>query len=780
MRSILIVCSLLSILTLVACGGGGGGGGGNPVPVTPRPTPTPDPTPRPVTSNPEYHLQTRRFTIQQPKVLEQVGTHHAYARGLTGRGVRIGIDDSIVDYTQTAEFGSRIKLRAADGASLLYSRPLGDFSFGEIADCRFTARCSIWEGNSNEDGEAHNNWAQQIVRESGWPLRDDSVFIVDNHYPEDGTIAEFNRWWELPTPYGRQGSHGTIVASVAAGTNLGVAPGATIIPIANNLSDDQTTAAQASNELRLAIQYLPIAERRQFDESLAKIVRDNYRKFDIINRSYGHRLTWFSYNSALNNARWLSRYLPISQNADWQSDRPDAEKTIIVWAAGNDSDPQPGLGAYQPYLFPALRGHNLAVVATDPETGIIGDYSNRCGRLPSNWNSTRHGPHYCLAAPGTVRGLVPNRSRPGRGNVRNGLYGTSYATPVVSGALALLMEHFRGTRGNTQIVRRMLDTADRTGPYSDMTVYGAGFLDLEAALSPVGILSAGQTAQALSETTLQLPAAFGSITKRINHIELAAFDEQDFPFWVPLTTLISTREGNRSPIPVLKENGTRRVPTTDPTVFGLPWIPAGDAGHFWLDGGHGWITGLGPTSASLARPPQNGRWGYGMNFENASYLGSEVDGAFGSDLRSSMVWASSTLGHDFASGLRLDAMGTLALSLPRYEKDAIFRASPSILSTMSLRVGTPQTGVVIEQPLHAESGTGLFRIQNGRLENGQRLYDEYHVPLRPENREARMTLRHDREALGGEVAFQVSRAINSGHVSGQSHSSIGMTYRLIW
>ncbi len=35
----------------------------------------------------------------------------------------------------------------------------------------------------------------------------------------------------MPTPYGEVGSHGTIVASVAAGKNLGVAPAATIMQV---------------------------------------------------------------------------------------------------------------------------------------------------------------------------------------------------------------------------------------------------------------------------------------------------------------------------------------------------------------------------------------------------------------------------------------------------------------------------------------------------------------------------------------------------------------------
>ena len=62
-------------------------------------------------------------------------------------------------------------------------------------------------------------------------------------------------------------------------------------------------------------------------------------------------------------------------------------------------------------------------------------------------------------------------------------------------------------------------------------------------------LNAGQQARALSETRITLPAAFGSMTARIANLEFATFDEQDFPFWVPVSGVMSTRRVARSPIP---------------------------------------------------------------------------------------------------------------------------------------------------------------------------------------------------------------------------------------
>ena len=733
-------------------------------------------------SDPSYHLRTDRFTTHQPAVLERIGAHHAYARGLTGRGVRIGIDDSIVDYTQTDEFGNRVKLREADGAQLTYSHPFGDEASSPVDLCRRSNTCAVLRRDSQGDEEARNRWVQEIVSRDGWPTRDDSVFIVDEHYSEENGLERLLRWWEVPTPYGDHGSHGTVVASVAAGKNLGVAPEATIIPVARNFSpDEQWEEGLADADLRSAIALLPGAERGELDDALAGAYREDYARFDIINRSYGSpEFDAEMVSSAIaSELRWYRQYLPNTLNAFLQVGAPDARKTVLVYAAGNEGQRYPGLGADLPYYIPELRGHSLAVAATDPRTGGIADYSNRCGALPPDWSAARHGRHYCLAAPGTARGLLPDPDSPGRGVVGE-VSGTSIAAPVVSGALALLMEHFRGTRGNTEVVKRLIDTANRGGRYSDLETYGAGHLDIAAALSPVGSLNAGQSARALSRTSLRTPAAFGSLARRASGIELAAFDSQGFPFWVPLSGLVAAQSNSRSPIPGFADRKPVDVPATGLDALGLQWVALDRAGGIPFSGERKWIVGLGETSASLARLPNDGKWGYGVSFDDAGYLESQTSGAFGSDPRSGMIWTSRAFERELGEGWKLNAGGTLAFSLPRYEDDAMFSASPSIMSAMSMRIGTESTGLTVEQPLRAESGTGTFRVENGQVENGERLYDVHRIPLRPDARELRFALRHERAAFGGSMAVEVGHSTNVGHVPGESETALGLAYRIAW
>ena len=764
-------------------------------------------------------LQTKKFAIDQPVVLGQVGVHHAYARGRTGAGFRIGIDDTFVDFTQRDEFEGRVEREFSRGARLADHGGTIDTEIREqIETCRKRVTCEQWidtleigtrydieleyarewmfvtyDSHGQEDIE--NAIVEELV---GFGLHEfmisEHILLCDKHRATtcdtgaEETVTEENiprarAWATAPNPYVGAQSHGTAVASVAAGTRLGVAPGAIIVPTTRNLShEDWLAPGIVPEEVKTAIEKEEMSAdaRRAADARLAREQMAIYANAHIINRSWGPLLSTRAISAGVlgEEQRWYGANLPALLRAYLQEDTPAADRTIVVYAAGNSGRQgrdRPHGEAQLPYHIEALRGHTLAVVATDPDTRRIADYSNLCGPLPAGWSATAHGPHYCLAAPGRMQVRVPDPTAPGQGPAEEAR-GTSLAAPLVSGAIALLMEHFRRTMGNTAIVRRMLVTANKGGVYADELTYGAGHLDLEAALRPQGTLSAGPNARPLAATALVAPSAYGALGRRVD-AELAAFDAQGFPFWFPLEERITTRATRPSPIPAADESR----PTAAPAIDGARWTAAGHAGRTWpRSEAPRWIVGASEGTAGLAREPESGHWGYGFAASSDGAFAARGEGAFDAGTHAGLIWASGAADAAVGAGVGVKATATLAMSASAHERSAVFETSPVLMSALALRAGTDRTSLTLEQPLRAETGTGVFHLENGHTEDGRRLRDAYRVRLEPEGREMRATLRHEVRGQSWKVAVAATMTVDAGHVPGEHDAAIGAVFRRRW
>ena len=101
-------------------------------------------------------------------------------------------------------------------------------------------------------------------------------------------------------------------------------------------------------------------------------------------------------------------------------------------------------------------------------------------------------PDWCLAAPGEdilTAYFGPREGVDGFRGLRATVNGTSFAAPMVTGGLAVMKHLFRDQLSNTDLLARLLATADSTGRYSDRSIYGQGMMDLGAATSPVGVMT---------------------------------------------------------------------------------------------------------------------------------------------------------------------------------------------------------------------------------------------------------------------------------------------------
>ena len=213
-----------------------------------------------------------------------------------------------------------------------------------------------------------------------------------------------------------------------------------------------------------------------------------------------------------------------------------SQKSVFAFAGGNRRLDKEGgenhvsiLYASLPAVFPQLEEIWLAVIALDSD-GNLASYSQKCGGA-ANW---------CLAAPGNSYA-----SR-----------GTSFATPIVSGAFALAVEKFTNPDGsralsNVQIRRRILDTADKSDKYADADTYGQGALSVANLLQPFGerflvtegySLNAPHRAFGLDDSRLTASpsGALGDgVTMALRGRSIAAFDQLGAPFFYPLDSFVS-------------------------------------------------------------------------------------------------------------------------------------------------------------------------------------------------------------------------------------------------
>ena len=762
----------------------------------------------------------------QPE-LRRIGAPQAYSRGALGSDIRIGIEDSGVD-TLNLEFAGRIRYK---GANLAYWRPLAflDVSqaFGSCLRPQFglPPDCWVFEIDAGGDSDRIQEAARYVteVLAGRFPSRDNTWFIRDIRMNFE------QAWYEIPALYGndRDYWHGTQVASIAAGWFFGVAPGAEIVPVAVNLSASPLgfTGRLEQDEIDIVVEVLLDqweSEGRldEFDALIAPGVDESFDYFDIINRSYGTR----SLGSLIDfigqhlereiGINWFRANLPRTWAALIQQGR--SEKTIEVWAAGNDEQPAPSIDAALPFHEPLVRGHLLAVAAIDSQ-GSIPLYSNACGPLPTNWNPGQHGRHYCLSAPGTLNAVKPDPDldleliqfgTTAGDDVSFGIHGTSFAAPMVSGGIALVMDLFRDQLSHREAALRVVNTANNRGIYSDSDLYGAGLLDLDAATRPVGTVQTGTDSVqgSVVQTRLRVPAAWGDLGGRLAGIEVAGFDAWNAPFWQPAGSFVQSSEFHpRIPLPesepVWEQSALlpelRWAALSSPANEGLaPSLGSGLKLRMTASDDTAFLTRTaGGARGPSLRSPQRilGFSGelvagarVGLLMETGANQGNRASGGFGNALGSQLAWVSRehTWSLGFGNDWTLLVSYLFAAGRPDYERGAMFEAGGSLYSAASValewRNDRKRTRWSIEQPLRAESGRGVLRYPTGRSREGDWTFAQTRVSLVPETREVRLRLRHDRPLGSGRLSVEMLSAYNAGHVSGERRNWFGLGYRVDW
>ena len=603
---------------------------------------------------------------------------------------------------------------------------------------------------------------------------------------------------------GERFSHGTAVASIAAGGKTGD-PGA---PHGVAWGADLAVWAIPLGEADNVYDPIPLETLARADSGFTYIFnqvfawRDAGGQLDILNLSFGYDGIIDSYSEADLRANFGDTIATLAQ-------AEALDKTILVWAAGNTNNDEceagiancdngrvnavsvgvlPGLVA----RIEELQGHSIAVVALSPDGGAITNFSNRCG-IAAN---------FCIAAPGeevTVAYFGPDRE----GFLVRGYAegrGTSYAAPMVSGGLAVMKQLFRDQLSNAELVSRLFLTADDTGIYADRDIYGNGRMDLGAATSPVGVLEvplATGTATAahagLGSTGLRLGAAFGDgLAEVLGGNEIMALDDFGAPFWYGLGNFAATTDGPSMAARLRTFLGPGSTPGLvagtgggsgsggRPGVLGvtgpvLRMPTAAGNGHLALAEGAVMVSAFeeggfsatafttGPlrplmpaTGAAVGWRPEGLLVGFtaGWIAERESLLGSFGQGAFGN-----LSAGTAFFGFDGALDLgswRFGANGELGVVNPAVQGGVIQEISPLATSTFAVHASRafPSAGSLsfsLSQPLRVENGWASLTVPAARTKRGEVIQRSLRADLAPGERQLDVAAQWNRALPLGEL-----------------------------
>lgn len=245
--------------------------------------------------------------------------------------------------------------------------------------------------------------------------------------------------------------------------------------------------------------------------------------------------------------------LPINNAEDLRAYAYAANKGAVwVQATGNDAAREAGLHAGMGRMDLSKYGYSgpkayevpyVAVTSLDYDTRA---YNAPSGKLASYSNWCGFAANYCLAAPGT--------SVDSTAAMKNGVVdisGTSMATPVVSGSIALLNGYYPWL-SSQNIAYLLLETANDQGEYANSQKYGRGALDLLAAITtPIGGLglptqTSFNSMVPVTGSRLALSSTLQNRLAKVLPEQITAFDALNRPFQYDVKNMVNTTHASNA------------------------------------------------------------------------------------------------------------------------------------------------------------------------------------------------------------------------------------------
>lgn len=483
---------------------------------------------------------------------------------------------------------------------------------------------------------------------------------------------------------------------------------------------------------------------------------------------------------------------------DWLSALTDyARQGVVVFAAPND-----GTGATimdgLPALRPDLERGWLSVINAVPN--FDGDRVTSATLLSAPCAQSAR---WCLAAEGVWSvPFAQSDTSYADDQGRTIVVGTSFAAPQVTGALAILAQAFP-TLTPHELRVRLLASADDgfftpdgrvelaegfVKGYSN--VWGHGFLDVRAALLPIGtpeVRMADGSAVPLDKPLVASGAAMGdAVSRSLGAVGVLATDGLGGDFTFSGAGLTATTS----------------APPVGPALLadlmsGDPWaVPAAAA--------PGVLGSLSGRHLSLSDPAGELQAALVMPGDGSDDLGVAVSRAF--DTGSGVLSVGLSLARDggdlFGLGIggREDMADIAALDLGLTQDlggGGFLRLGASVgvaageadtrFNALSMEVGTTGAGgdrlaLGVSLPVATTAGQTTLMLPTSRSADGL-VHTPVAIDLAPEDRQVDLSLRYDVPLDVGpdgrtDVRFELRHALNHGHVAGATDTGVGLALRI--
>ena len=553
-------------------------------------------------------------------------------------------------------------------------------------------------------------------------------------------------------------SHGTFVASVITGNSgsmIGIAPSADLI------IGDTTTYQSITNVGTAALSKRAVAWNNSWGFSNRYATTSDYNA--IFTVTAGQQL--------------------IDAFRDYAAYGND------VFALSNThGETQTDLMGGLPIIVPELQDGWIAVVNAIPT--MTNDDVTSVERVSS---ACLGAAAWCITADGTWSH--------GATSVSNTSYdfgtGTSYAAPVVSGALALLAEAFPALTPH-QLRLRLFATADNTftGFSTDQVVtladgyqsavdneFGHGFIDIAAALLPIGTITVnsgnGTTIDARQPLVMSGSAAGAAVREALANVDLLAVDSFAGAFTINASDLVQAANPNRF---FAQQSASLHGYTTNDRHLSSALFERDPTLQ----------NSFGDLYVATYMPQASGSFdtaGFSVGQRHKTSFGFvDWQAGIGSDNGALLPMWQNEDGQDLASlGLAL----TSALSdTSNLQVSAVMAAAPGQGTTSSIFMNSSEISYTqaqvfdrndrlklsLRQPFAITSGTTDLTIATNS--GGTSQLQTFAVDLAPAKRELQIALDYEIEIeRDTDVMLSFVHAMNRGHLSGQEESGVFFGYR---